>query len=208
MKVLLVNGSFHKDGCTYTALKEIEKTLNSHGIETEIFQTGSLEIKDCCGCGLCRKQKNNKCVFNDIANELIEKAKECDGFVFGSPVYFAHPSGRIISLMNRAFYAGKKNFMFKPAAAIASARRAGTTATLDVLMKHFTISNMPVVPSTYWNMVHGNNPDEVKQDLEGLQTMRNIGNNMAWMLKSFEIAKNSGIMPPTQEEQVRTNFIR
>ncbi len=207
MKVLLINGSSRKNGCTYTALEEVAKTLKEQGIETEFFQTGNLEIRDCCGCRKC-VELDGKCVFDDIANRLIEKAAECDGFVFGSPVYYAHPSGRLLSLMDRAFYAGKKNFEFKPAAAIVSARRAGTTASLDAIQKHFTISNMPVISSSYWNMVHGNTPDEVKQDAEGLQTMRNIGRNMAWILKCIDTANQSGINRPRLENSERTNFIR
>ena len=206
MKVLLINGSPHENGCTFTALSEIEKVLNSNNIETEIIQTKKDAIRDCTGCKACGKL--SRCVYNDdIVNDIIEKAKECDGFVFGTPVYYAHPSGRILSLLDRLFYAGAKNFAFKPACAVASARRAGTTASLDVLNKYFLINNMPVVPSSYWNMVHGHQPEEVKQDLEGLHTMRTLGYNMVWMLKSFELAKNNGILP-LKEDKVWTNFIR
>ncbi len=206
MKVLLFNGSGNAQGCTYTALKEIEKVLNDNNIETEIIQTGKEPIRDCIGCRACKT--TGKCVFtDDMINEIIEKAEDADGFIFGTPVYYAHPSGRIISLMNRLFYAGGKNFAYKPAAAIASARRAGTTASLDVLTKHFTITNMPVVPSSYWNMVHGNKPEDVLQDKEGLQTMRTVAHNMVWMLKSFELAKNEGILPE-KEDKIFTNFIR
>lgn len=208
MKVLLVNGSAHEKGCTYTALCEISKTLEENGIETEIIQIGSNSIRDCIGCCACRKN-NGTCVFSDdIVNEFIEKAKNADGFIFGSPVYYAHPSGRLLSFMDRAFYAGKENFAYKPAAAIVSARRAGTTASVDVITKHFTINNMPVVPSNYWNMVHGNKPEEVAQDKEGLQTMRNLGTNMAWLLKCIEAGKSAGIETPCGEEKIRTNFIR
>ncbi|MBS4759743.1 MAG: flavodoxin family protein [Clostridium sp.] len=208
MKVLLLNGSSNRQGCTYTALCEIAKTLENEGIETEIFQIGNRPIRDCIGCGSCKKNEG-KCVFEeDDVDLFIEKAKEFDGFIFGSPVYYAHPSGRLLSFLDRAFYAGKKNFAYKPAAAIVSARRAGTTASLDAITKHMTINNMPVVPSNYWNMVHGNTPDEVRQDKEGLQTMRNLGLNMAWLLKCLEAGKSSGINKPDAEEKIWTNFIR
>lgn len=209
MKVLLVNGSSNPQGCTYTALSEIASTLENNGIETEIFQLGKDAIRDCIGCGYCKK--NEGCIFkDDVVSELIEKAKTSDGFIFGSPVYYAHPSGRLISAMDRAFYCGGKYFAFKPAAAIVSARRAGTTASLDVITKHFTINHMPVIPSNYWNMVHGaqNIPDDVRKDEEGLQTMRTLGNNMAWILKCIEAGKKSGINHPKPEDKIRTNFIR
>lgn len=208
MKILLINGSSNKKGCTYTALEEISKSLEAQGIETEIFQAGSEPIRDCIGCGVCRKLDCN-CVFkDDNVNLLIEKAKEADGFVFGSPVYYAHPSGRLLSLMDRAFYAGGKNFAYKPAAAIVSARRAGTTASIDAITKHFTINNMPIVSSNYWNMVHGHKPEDVKQDIEGLQIMRVLGTNMAWLLKCIEIGRQNGIDRPVPEEKILTNFIR
>lgn len=209
MKVLLVNGSCNKNGCTFTALSEIEKVLNGENIETEIIQIGNAPIRDCIGCKVCRNTNSLKCVFeDDMVNEIIEKAKSADGFIFGSPVYYAHPSGRLISLMDRVFYAGGGAFAFKPAAAIVSARRAGTTASLDVINKHFSLNKMPIVPSNYWNMVHGNTPDEVKQDLEGLQIMRNLGHNMAWLLKCIEAGQKAGINHPEIEAKVRTNFIR
>lgn len=207
MKVLMVNGSSHQ-GCTFTALSEIGKVLEKEGIEWEIFNIGGGPLRDCIGCGGCKSQ-DCACVFNDdIANEFLKKAREADGYIFGSPVYFAHPSGRIISLLDRAFVAGKKIFLHKPAACIASARRGGTTATFDVLNKYLTICQMPVVSSSYWNMVHGNTPSEVLEDKEGMQTMRNLGTNMAWLLKCIELAKKNGINPPENEIGVRTNFIR
>ncbi|SHK05472.1 Multimeric flavodoxin WrbA [Hathewaya proteolytica DSM 3090] len=207
MKVILVNGSSHKNGCTYTALKEVEGELKKEGIETEIFQIGSGAIRGCIGCGKCRNN-NRRCVFNDdCVNEFIEKAEKADGFVFGSPVYYASANGALISLLDRAFYAGKC-FAFKPGAAVVSARRAGTTATIDQINKYFTISNMPVVSSQYWNMVHGNTAEQVMQDEEGLQTMRVLGRNMAWLLKSIEAGKNAGVTLPERETRVNTNFIR
>lgn len=206
MKVLLINGSPNKNGCTYTALAEIEKELNKENIETEIFHIGTNPIRGCIGCGKCN---NNRCIFNDdIVNEALEKCENIDGFIVGSPVYYASANGALISLLDRMFYAGGRLLKYKPAAAIASARRAGTTATIDQLNKYFTISNMPIVSSQYWNMVHGNTPDEVKQDLEGLQIMRVLGSNMAWLLKCIEAGKEKGINIPNQEPRVRTNFIR
>ena len=208
MKVLLINGSSRKEGCTFTALTEVAKSLEMNGIDTEIIHLGADAIRDCVGCGAC-KGNDNGCIFkDDIVNEIIEKAKTADGFIFGSPVYYAHPSGRILSLMDRLFYAGARHFAFKPAAAIVSARRAGTTASIDAITKHFTINQMPVVSSNYWNMVHGNSPDDVKQDLEGLQIMRVLGENMAWLLKCIETGKNTGINPPQTENKIWTNFIR
>lgn len=207
MKVLMVNGSSH-EGCTFTALSEIGKVLEKEGIEWEIFNIGGAPLRDCIGCGGC-KSLDCACVFNDdIANEFIKKAREADGYIFGSPVYFAHPSGRIISLLDRAFVAGKKIFLHKPAACISSARRGGTTATFDVLNKYLALCQMPIVSSSYWNMVHGNTPSEVLEDKEGIQTMRNLGTNMAWLLKCIDLAKKNNITPPNNEIGVRTNFIR
>lgn len=208
MKVLLLNGSANKKGCTFTALSAIAETLEQEGIEAEIMQLGGNPVRDCIGCRACTK-RDGMCVFeDDIVNEVIEKAKHADGFVFGTPVYYAHPSGRILSVLDRAFYAGSKAFAHKPGAAVASARRAGTTASLDVLNKYFTINQMPVVSSTYWNMVHGSCAEDVLQDLEGLQTMRNLGKNMAWMLKCIQLGKEQGIGLPDTEKKVATNFIR
>lgn len=170
-KVLLVNGSGNEYGCTYTALKEAAGALEKGGIETEIFQLGKEPIRDCIGCGCCGKL--GRCVFEDgLVNEFVAKAKVADGFIFGTPVYYAHPSGRILSFLDRVFYSGGSALAYKPGAAVASARRAGTTASLDVINKYMTFARMPVVSSNYWNMVHGNKPEEVLQDQEGLQIMR------------------------------------
>ena len=208
MKVLLLNGSSRPSGCTYTALREVAVSLEVAGIETEILFLGNEPVRDCTACGTCAKVPG-KCVFDDdIVNRIIEKARGADGFIFGTPVYYAHPSGRILSVLDRVFYAGKSAFIHKPAAAIASARRAGTTATLDVLQKYFTISQMPVVTSTYWTMVHGKQPEDVLKDEEGLQTMRNLASNMVWMLRCIEAGKAAGIQPPQEEFGSRTNFIR
>lgn len=207
MKVLLFNGSNKTLGCTYTALSEIAKTLNTEGIETEILQIGAKPIRDCIGCNRCDGKQ--RCVFDDdIVNEWIEKATTADGFIFGTPVYYAHPSGRILSAMDRLFYAAEDCFAHKPAAVIASARRGGTTATLDTISKHLSINQMPVISSTYWNMVHGNTPEETKQDLEGMQTMRNLARNMAWILKCIDAGKKVGIDTPITETSAWTNFIR
>ena len=208
MKVLLINGSANVRGCTYTALAEVERALNNAGIETEIISLGNKPIRDCMGCKVCRSN-GGKCVFeDDMINEIVEKAKTSDGFVFGSPIYYAHSSGRLLSAMDRMFYSNSSAFRHKPAAAVVSARRAGTTAGLEQIMKHFTINCMPVVSSNYWNMVHGNTPEEVMQDAEGLQIMRVLGQNMAWLLKCIENGKKSGIEIPQAEEKIYTNFVR
>lgn len=206
MKVLLVNGSPRAKGCTFTALSEIAKTLEEEGIGAEIFQIGAKPVQDCIACGRCREI--GKCVFDDAASALVEKAKTADGFVFGSPVYYAHPTGQILSALDRAFYSGQRYFRGKPAASIVSARRGGTAASFDVLNKYFGISEMPVVSSSYWNMVYGKTPEEVKQDEEGMQTMRNIAHNMAWLLRCIEAGKEKGICLPDNARAVRTNFIR
>ena len=204
----MINGSPHEKVCTYTALREAADVLEKNGIETEIVYLGKGPIRDCIGCGGCAKL-DNACVFgDDCINEIIKKAETADGFIFGTPVYYAHPSGRILSALDRLFYAGGSAFAHKPGAAVASARRAGTTASVDVLNKYFTIAQMPVVSSTYWNVVHGNTPEDVKQDLEGLQTMRNIGENMTWLLKCIEAGKEKGIIAPTADKSQKTNFIR
>lgn len=205
MKVILVNGSPHEKGCTYTALCEVAKALNGEGVETEIFWIGRGAIGGCWGCGACGKI--GKCVQEDTVNEFVEKAKTSDGFVFGSPVHYASMSGALTSFMDRAFHSGSKELRYKPATAVASCRRGGASATFDQLNKYFTISNMPVVSGPYWNQIHGNTPEETLQDLEGLQNMRYLGYNMAWLLKCIELGKASGISPKT-EERIRTNFIR
>ena len=210
MKVLLVNGSPHAKGCTYTALCEVQKVLNEEGIETEIFQLGAKPISGCIGCGNCRTK--GKCFIEDDVNGFVERCVHADGFIFGSPVHYAAATGSVTSFMDRAFFsnmcAGKNAFYLKPAACVVSARRGGTTATFDQLNKYFTISQMPVISSRYWNMVHGQTPDEVQKDLEGLQTMRILGRNMAWFLKCKEAGLKAGVPFPKQEPGVMTNFIR
>lgn len=205
MKVILFNGSPNIHGCTYTALHEIEETLQKKGIETEVFQVGSKSVRGCIGCGKCRE--SGKCIFDDIVNEAIDKIKDADGVIFGSPVYYASANGTMISFLDRLFYAASQYLAYKPGAVVVSARRAGTTATYDELNKYLGISNMLIVPAPYWNMVHGNTADEVKQDKEGLYIMRQIGENMTWMLKMLENAKANGIAPTILEKE-RTNFIR
>ncbi|CCH48363.1 flavodoxin family protein [Pseudodesulfovibrio piezophilus] len=210
MKVLLVNGSPHPRGCTYTALKIVEEALNNEGIETEIFQVG---IKPMTGCIACMKcAEDGKCVFKDKVNEFAELAKDADGFVFGSPVHYAAASGSMTSFMDRLFYStyvsGQRLFRLKPGAAIASARRAGTTATLDQLNKYMTWGEMPVVSSQYWNMVHGRTPEDVMKDEEGVQIMRVLGKNMAWVLKCKEAGLKAGIALPEEEARSLTDFIR
>ena len=205
MKVLLVNGSSRENGGTSVALGEVARALNEEGIETEFFFIGNQPLSDCIACGSCRK--TGECVFHDAANALAEKAKECDGFVFGSPVYYAHPSARLLTVMDRAFYSGGKHFAFKPAAAVLSARRAGNVASMDVVNKYFSICSMPIVSSTYWNHVHGAQPEEVQEDKEGMMTMCNLGKNMAWLLKNIEAGRKNGVERPVNEK-LRTNFIR
>ena len=208
MKVLLINGSPKANGCTYTALSEIANELEKENIETEIFHIGNKPIRGCIGCGGC--YTTNKCVFNDdVVNDGIEKVKKADGIILGSPVHYAAASGAITSFLDRLFYAyGGKFLAHKPGAAIVSCRRGGSTAAFEQLNKYFTISNMPIVSSQYWNMVHGNTPEEVKQDLEGMQTMRVLGQNMAWLLKSIQSGKEAGIKLPKKEPRAMTNFIR
>ena len=205
MKVLLVNGSSRENGCTGAALAEVARALNEEQIETELFFIGNEPLPDCIACRKCRE--TGKCVFDDMANQFVEKARNADGFVFGSPVYYAHPSGRLLTFMDRAFYSGGDAFQFKPGAAVLSARRAGTTASFDVIYKYFTICSMPVVSSTYWNHVYGSQPEQVAEDKEGLMTMYNIGKNMAWMLKCISLGKEHGIDHP-KNEKVLTNFVR
>lgn len=207
MKVLLVNGSPHEKGCTFRALCEVEKILKESGIETEIYQIGKEPIAGCMGCGACRKL--GKCVTQDKVAEFIEKAKESDGFIFGSPVYYASIAGSLASFMNRAFYCGGKHLAYKPAGAVVSSRRAGSTTAFDALNKYFTINNMPVVPSTYWNEVHGANgkAEDVEKDEEGLQTMRTLARNMVWLLRCIDLGKRS-LIEPERENKIRTDFIR
>ena len=206
MQVILINGSPHKEGCTARALKEIAQTLEQEGIETRTLWLGLDPISGCRGCGACAKL--GKCVIDDVVNEFAPQIAEADGVVFGSPVHYAAPSGAISSFMDRLFFSSSKRFAGKPACAVYSCRRGGASASFDVLNKYFTISSMPVVSGQYWNMVHGQNPDQVEEDGEGLQIMRSLGKNMAWLLKCIELGKQNGIEFPEKEAPIRTNFIR
>lgn len=206
MKVLMLNGSSHINGTTMAALTEVGKALEEDGIEYEIFQIGGGPVADCLGCGQCTE---NGCIFSDDAvNAFVAKAKEADGYIFGTPVYYAHPSGRIQSFLDRVFYSSGKHFAHKPGASVAVARRGGTATTFDVLNKYFGIMQMITVGSTYWNQVHGRNAEDAAKDLEGMQTMRNLGHNMAWVLKCLEAGKEKGLVPPTADRSNQTNFIR
>ncbi len=205
MKVLLINGSPHAKGCTYTALSEVAGALNAEGIETEIIQVGHLDIRGCIACNRC--SENGRCVFDDIVNEVAQKFKESDGLILGSPVYYASAAGTLLSFADRLFYSTSFDKTMKVGAAVVSARRGGTTATFDILNKYFTITGMPVASSQYWNMVHGNSAEEVKQDAEGLQIMRTLGKNMAFLIKSIALGKERYGLPE-KEKRVNTNFIR
>jgi len=209
MHVLLVNGSPHEKGCTYTALCEIAQTLQKEGISTEILHIGTEPIRGCTACRHCKQSGSGRCAYDqDIVNVILEKAEAADGFVFGSPVYYASANGAMICAMDRMFFAGNA-FAHKPAACVVSARRGGTTAALDQLNKYLPISGMPMAPSVYWNMVHGNTPEEVCQDEEGLQVMRVLAHNMAWLLRCIHAGKQAGVPLPTLDEpRLRTSFIR
>lgn len=210
MKVILVNGSPHPKGCTFTALSTVAEALRERGVDTEIFQVGNKPLAGCIDCRKCAKL--GRCVFDDKVNAFLEIVDSGDGFVFGSPVHYAAASGAMTSFMDRVFFssfcAGRKPFRLKPGAVVVSARRAGTTAALDQLNKYLSWAEMPVVSSRYWNMVHGNTPEEVRQDQEGLQVMRALGANMAWLLRCLEVGRQAGIAPPEPEPRVATNFIR
>lgn len=206
MKVLLLNGSPNANGCTYTALSEVEKVLRKHDIETELFQIGK---KPVAGCIACRKCKDGApCIFDDGVNELAARLDEFDGIVIGAPVYYAGPAGQATAFLDRLFYSAGKKLKGKPGAAIVSCRRGGASAAFDRLNKYFSINSMPIVTSQYWNQVHGNTPEEVLQDEEGLQTMRTLGENMAWLLRCIAAGKAAGVPAPQYEAPVRTNFIR
>lgn len=203
MKVLLINGSPNAKGCTYTALSEVEKTLNEEKIETEIIHVGHKDIRGCIGCRKCKT--TGKCSFNDIVNEIAPKLAECDGIVVGSPVYYASANGTLVSFLDRLFYSTSFDKTMKVGAAVVSARRAGTTATFDELNKYFTISNMPIVSSQYWNMVHGYTSEDVYKDKEGCQIMRILGRNMAFLIKSIHLGKEEYGLPE-KEERIVTSF--
>lgn len=204
MKVLLLNGSPHKEGCTYTALKEVAVTLEKNNIETKFFNIGTKPVQGCTACRSC--SKNGQCVLNDdLYNTFVESIQDIDGLVVGSPVYYSGPNGSLCALLDRVFFSLGSHLKHKPAAAVVSCRRGGASASFDRLNKYFSINQMPIVSSQYWNSVHGMTPEDVKKDLEGLQTMRTLGTNMAWMLKTNE---KSPYSYPEEETRVATNFIR
>ena len=206
MKVLMINGSPNEKGCTFTALSEVSATLQKHGIETEIFQIGKKPVQGCVACMGCSKL--GRCVFNDAVNDINSHLDEIDGLVIGSPVYYGGPAGSLCAFLDRLFFSGGEKWFGKPAACVVSCRRGGATAAFDRLNKYFTIMNMPVVSSQYWNMVHGFTPDDVRKDLEGLQTMRTLGENMAYLLKCIEAGRKAKVPEPEMEEHILTNFIR
>ena len=210
MKVLLINGSPHKEGCTYTALCEVSDALVREGIGTDLFWIGIKPLSGCIACKACVEK--HKCVFDDTVNEFLDIADNYDGFIFGTPVHWSAASGALTSFMDRVFYAdmcgGGNRFLLKPAATVISTRSAGTTATWDQLNKYFGLMQMPIISSRYWNMVHGTSPKEVKKDLEGMQIMRILGKNMSWFLKCKEAGQQAGISLPDQEKVTYTNFIR
>ena len=205
-KVLLINGSPNEFGCTYTALQEIQSTLEKEGIESDIFYIGKKPIPGCIACYACAKTK--KCVFNDSVNDLIADIDTYSGIVVGSPVYFAGPSGQICAFLDRLFFVGKERFQGKLAASVVSCRRGGASSAFDRLNKYFGIANMHIVGSQYWNQVHGRKAEDVKKDEEGLQTMRTLAQNMAWLLKNIEIGEMQGMTLPQHEEKISTHFIQ
>lgn len=203
MKVLILNGSPNINGCTARALKEVAGTLNNEGIETEIIDVGNKDVRGCIACNFCAK--NGKCVFNDLVNEIASKFEKTDGIIVGTPVYYAGSNGTIISLLDRLFYSTHFDKTMKVGAAVISSRRAGSTSAFDEINKYFTICNMPIVSSSYWNEVHGFTADDVEKDLEGLQTMRNLGRNMAFMIKAIKLGKEKYGLPKN-ENGIFTNF--
>lgn len=204
-KILLINGSPNQYGCTYTALNEVAETLHKNGIESEILYLGKQPVAGCIACGKC--YENGKCVFDDKVNEILAKIDEYDGIVLGSPVYYAGPAGQLCAFLDRLFYCSRGRMAGKLGASVVSCRRGGATAAFDRLNKYFTISSMHIVGSQYWNQVHGNTPDEVRKDIEGLQTMRTLAQNMAWLLKCIETGRAAGISFPEYEKKIATNFI-
>ena len=206
MNVLLLNGSPHEHGCTYTALEEIRRTLEADGVQAEIFWIGNTPVGGCIACKSC--YKTGKCAFGGGVNEFVEKAKAFDGFVFGSPVHYAAASGNLTAFLDRVFYTAGATFRGKPAAVVVSARRGGTTAAYEQLLKYPGISEMPIVSGSYWNMVHGSCPEDVLKDEEGMRTMRVLGHNMAYLLKCLEAGRAAGVPAPIVEPPAKTNFIR
>ncbi len=206
MKALAINGSPNEHGCTYTALHEIERTLSDRGVETELLYLGKKPVAGCIACMSCRETK--RCAFDDQVNDVLDRLDEFDAIIVGSPVHFAGPTGQVCAFLDRLFFCGETRMAGKLAAAVVSCRRGGASAAFDRLNKYFTIANMQVVGSQYWNQVHGYTPDDVRRDEEGLQTMRTLGQNMAWQLQNIEAGRAQGAVPPAYERRKATNFIR
>lgn len=204
-KILLINGSPNEHGCTFTALSEVADTLNKNGVETELLYLGKKPVAGCIACGKC--SETGRCVFDDKVNEVLQRQDEYDGYVVGSPVYYAGPTGQLCSFLDRLFHCSESKMAGKLAAAVVSCRRGGASAAFDRLNKYFTICNMNVVGSQYWNQVHGFTPEDVRKDEEGLQTMRTLAENMAWLLKGIEAGQKEGLSYPRHEDVVRTHFI-
>lgn len=205
-KVLLINGSPNEFGCTYTALKEIADTLVAEGVESEILYLGRRAVAGCIACGKCGER--GRCVFDDAVNTVLDRLDDYSAIVAGAPVYYSGPSAQVCAFLDRLFYSGGRRMNGKLGAAVVSCRRGGASASFDRLNKYFGISGMHIVGSQYWNQVHGNNPEEVRQDEEGLQTMRTLARNMAWLLKCIDAGREKGLLPPERETYLRTNFIR
>ncbi|MBE6528005.1 MAG: flavodoxin family protein [Thermoplasmata archaeon] len=205
MKVMLINGSPHEKGCTYTALKEVADTLEENGVSAEIHWIGKGDIVGCKACGYCAK--NGCCVTNDDVNVVSKRVDEFDGFIFGAPVYYSGPAGQMNAWMDRFFYVNAKRLKGKTASSVVNARRGGNSASFERLNQYYLICGMVVPGSQYWNMTHGSNPDDVRKDKEGLQTMRTLGRNTAWILKCIEAGRKAGVEFPVPEQTVRTNFI-
>ena len=207
MNVLLVNGSPHPKGCTWTALNEAARQLEKNGVETTLLQVGSKAVRGCIACGKCRE--TGYCIFkDDPVNEGIDLLRAADGIIVGSPVYYAGPNATLCAFLDRVFFLKAAPYAFKPAACVVSCRRGGASASFDRLNKYFTIARMPVMASQYWNSIHDNAPEEAAQDAEGPQTMRTLGDNMAWLLKCIDAGRAAGVERPTPEPWEGTNFIR
>lgn len=204
-KVLLINGSPNENGCTYTALKEIADTLLKNDVASKILYLGKKPIAGCIACGKCFQ--NGRCIFNDKVNEILDELDDYDGIIIGSPVYYAGPTGQLCAFLDRLFYCSENRMAGKFGTAVVSCRRGGASAAFDRLNKYFTICNMNVVGSQYWNQVHGFTPEDVRKDEEGMQTMRTLGQNMAWLIKNKEAGKNHGVSFPQYENRIRTHFI-
>lgn len=204
-KILLLNGSPHEHGCSYTALNEVAGVLNKNGVETEIMWVGTKAINGCIDCGKC--SETGRCVFNDLVNQIIDRLDEFDGIVVGSPVYYGGASAQVCCVLDRLCFCASPRLKGKLAAAVVSCRRGGASAAFDRLNKYFLMNNMTVVPSQYWNQVHGFTPDDVRKDEEGLQTMRTLATNMVWLLQSIEAGKKAGVVLPEYEERMWTHFI-